>query len=419
MNLPVTVRPSGRDTLTQGDYISPNFQTIFPDKAFPNKVVGDTQGQPWPYLRREILHNWYVDQRHPYIGFLSRDEAHVLYNNALQFRGKSALEVGCWMGWSAVHLALAGVHLDIIDPILAKPEARQSVESSLEAARQEFLEFGSYVLHPGYSPQKVDELAQSGKTWSLIFIDGNHDRPAPLEDAQACVKYAAPDAMILFHDLASPEVTEGLDFLRCHGWNVMVYQTMQIMGVAWRGNVQPVRHVPDPAVTWTVPEHLRPYPICGTPEELEFRELAARVQPYTLLQDCRLYSLYRLTREICEQDRPGNIVECGSYKGGAAALMAAVVKRYSRRSRRVFACDTFTGMPEPTALDCHQGVSAVATGFGAGTLAAPITENLKQVCEVLEVTDVVTPVPGLFAETLPKFKAEMGAIALLHADGDW
>ncbi|MFQ3680392.1 MAG: CmcI family methyltransferase, partial [Pseudanabaenaceae cyanobacterium] len=114
-----------------------------------------------------------------------------------------------------------------------------------------------------------------------------------------------------------------------------------------------------------------------------------------------------------------NIVECGSYKGGAAALMAAVVKRYSRRSRRVFACDTFTGMPEPTEADRHQGIGAVATGFGAGTLAAPMTENLNKICEVLGVADVVTPVPGLFAETLPKFKSEMGAIALLHADGDW
>ncbi|MGQ9866103.1 MAG: class I SAM-dependent methyltransferase [Pseudanabaenaceae cyanobacterium] len=419
MKLPVTVRPSGRLNLPKGDYIAPGLQTVFPDAAFPNKVIGDTQGCGWPYLRREIPHNWYVDRRHPYVGFLSRDEAHILYNNALLFRGKPALEVGCWMGWSAVHLVLAGVHLDIIDPLLEKAEARQSVESSLEAARSEFPEFGSYVLHPGYSPQKVEELGQAGKTWSLIFIDGNHDRPAPLADAQACVKYAAADAMILFHDLASPEVTEGLDFLRCNGWNVMVYQTMQIMGVAWRGNVQPVRHVPDPTVNWTVPEHLRPYPICGTPEEREFRELAAQVQPYTLLQDCRLYSLYRLTREICEQDRPGNIVECGSYKGGAAALMAAVVKRYSRRSRQVFACDTFAGMPEPTDVDRHLGVPANDTGFGVGTLAAPVTENLTKICEQLGVSDLVVPVVGLFAETLPQFRSQMEDIALLHADGDW
>ncbi len=411
--------PMSISTLPQGDYISPGLHPVFPDAAFPHKIVGDTRSCAWPYLRREIPHNWYVDQRHPYIGFLSRDEAHILYNNALQFRGKPALEVGCWMGWSAVHLALAGVHLDIIDPILENSEARHSVESSLEAARQEFPEFGSYVLYPGYSPQKVEELAQTGKRWSLIFIDGNHDRPAPLQDAQTCAKYAARDAMILFHDLASPEVTEGLDFLRCTGWNVMVYQTMQVMGVAWRGNVQPVRHVPDPAVNWTVPEHLRPYPICGTPEELEFRELAALVQPYTLLQDCRLYSLYRLTREICEQDRPGNLVECGSYKGGAAALMAAVVKRYSRRSRRVFACDTFAGMPEPTEVDRHQGIPANDTGFGVGTLAAPVSENLTKVCETLGVQDLVVPVVGLFAETLPQFRSQMGAIALLHADGDW
>ena len=99
-----------------GDYVSPNFQVIMPDRCFPNMTIGDTNTQPWQYLRREIPHNWYVDGRQPYVGFLSRDEAHILYNTALQFAGQPALEIGCWLGWSACHLALAGVNLDVVDP---------------------------------------------------------------------------------------------------------------------------------------------------------------------------------------------------------------------------------------------------------------------------------------------------------------
>ncbi len=68
--------------------------------------------------------------------------------------------------------------------------------------------------------------------------------------------FAAEDAMILFHDLASPDVARGWEYLRSQGWQTMLYQTMQIMGVAWRGTVQPVEHRPDLTVPWTWPSHL-------------------------------------------------------------------------------------------------------------------------------------------------------------------
>jgi len=235
------------------DYVSPDLVRIQLDAAFPNMIKGNPEPHPWPYLRREIPHHWYVDKQLPHVGFLSRDEAHLLYNNALQFRGKAALEIGCWLGWSACHLAAAGVQLDIVDPVLAKPAFTKAVTGALKASRPPL----PATLVPGGSPAKVLELAQQGRRWSLIFIDGNHAAPAPLLDAQTCVPFAAPDAMILFHDLISPEVSQGLDYLQEQGWQTMIYQTMQIMGVAWRGNVQPVSHVPDPVVTWPVVKHLQ------------------------------------------------------------------------------------------------------------------------------------------------------------------
>jgi HEAT repeat protein len=36
------------------------------------------------------------------------------------------------------------------------------------------------------------------------------------------------------------------------------------MGVAWRGNVTPVPHQPDPRVEWSLPAHLRGHPVSGT-----------------------------------------------------------------------------------------------------------------------------------------------------------
>jgi glycosyltransferase involved in cell wall biosynthesis len=242
------------------DYISPDLEVVIPDDCFPNMVIGNPNTCQWPYLRREIPHNWYVDERHPFIGFLSRDEASILYNTALKFQGKRALEIGCWMGWSACHIAIAGVELDVVDPILEQPVAYESVSDSLRAAGV----LDSVNLIAGYSPAAVETLAlEQNRKWPLIFIDGNHQSPGPLQDAMICEGLAEEDAMILFHDLASPDVSEGLDYLRDRGWNTIIYQTMQIMGVAWRGNVEPVKHQPDPSINWEIPPHLRGYNVSG------------------------------------------------------------------------------------------------------------------------------------------------------------
>lgn len=508
-----------RALLPDGDYVSPGLAIVRPDAAFPNMTVGDAQTCPWSYLRREIPHNWYVDQRHPIVGFLSRDEAHILYHTALQFSGKRSLEIGCWMGWSACHLALAGVELDVIDPMLDRSEFYQSVSQSLATAG--VLERVNLVA--GYSPQRVEELAQQEHRWSLIFIDGNHETPRPLEDAIACEPYAEGDAAILFHDLASPDVAEGLDYLKQRGWHTLIYQTMQIMGIAWRGNVQPVVHEPDPSISWQLPDHLQGYEVSGVsqpsgdtsldellaeidrlsipkippkrgeniaslpklhqtgktayiqenweqvlttftqivevnpasaiahsylsiaywqqnnipkslqhhllanaaptwiedPQGEEFQSLVAAIRPYTLLSQERLFSLYAIAKQICIDDIPGNFVECGTYRGGTAAMLASVVRRYSLRPRQIYAFDTFAGMPEPTEFDRHQGIPANETDWGEGTLEAPIDEYLAVVCKALNVGDLVVAVPGLFADTLPENQAKIGAIALLHADGDW
>lgn len=279
-----TVEVIERGCLPDRDYVSSGFQLIRPDQAFPNMIVGDPKTSQWPYLRGDIPHNWYVDQRQPTIGFLSRDEAHILYNTALKFKGKKALEIGCWLGWSACHMALAGVKLDVIDPLLAREDVYESVSNSLNSTGI----VDSVNLVAGYSPQKVDELAQQlQRKWSLIFIDGDHEAPGPVNDAIICEQLAETDALIIFHDLNSPDVAEGLDYLKQKGWNTMIYQTMQIMGVAWRGNVEPVQHQPDPKVNWYLPEHLQNYSVSGLLNQAtNIQQVQAMLQEAITLLKC-------------------------------------------------------------------------------------------------------------------------------------
>jgi predicted O-methyltransferase YrrM len=235
------------------DYVSAGLETICLDQHFPNMIVGDMSSCGWPHLRRTSPHIWYCDRRIAGCGFLNRDEAHILYNTALRFAGADALEIGCFMGWSACHLAVAGVKLDVIDPFLADAGIRKSVSDSLTSAGA----LSQVTLHAASSPEAVHALGSQGKRWSLMFIDGDHEFPGPVRDAVACEPYATKDAAILFHDVNAPAVAEGVYFLKDRGWNTRLYHTSQIMAVCWRGDFVPVEHIPDPAAGWPVPDHLR------------------------------------------------------------------------------------------------------------------------------------------------------------------
>lgn len=405
------------------DYISPNLVRVYPDEAFPHMVIGDVNGCGWHYLRREIPHNWYIDRRTKYIGFATRDEAAILFNTALEFAGKTCLEIGCWMGWSAAHILMAGTELDIIDPVFGSPLNAESVQKSLAMVAKRSPRGAKVIAHAGYSPAKLAEIAaEHDKKWHFAFIDGDHEGDGPLRDAQECEKHLQNNAMVLFHDLASPFVAKGLDFFRDCGWRTRIYNTMQIMGVAWRGNVSPVDHQPDPRVQWDIPAHLDGYEISDCSfdaDTAEFERIYRVIKPYTMVGRPRLFALYCNALQICRENIPGDFVECGACRGGSAALLAYVAKTHSRVPRKVYACDTFEGMPEPGAADCHKGMDAAQCGFPAGSLRAPIETGLSEVARRAGVADIVTPVKGLFRDTLPGLAAKIGPLSLLHADGDW
>lgn len=150
----------------------------------------------------------------------------------------------------------------------------------------------------------------------------------------------------------------------------------------------------------------------------DFSQIYEIVRPYTMLSVERLYSLFSLARRICLENIPGNFIECGVAAGGSSALLAYVIRRYSRTPRLLWCFDSFRGMPPASEIDTHNGVPASLTGWGEGTCAAPRT-SLEEICAKLEVADIVRPVEGLFESTLPARINWVGVAALLHMDGDW
>src|SRR5260370_5655670 len=278
------------------DYISPGLSVVVPDVHFPRMRVGDRSSHPWQYLRREVPHRWYADDRFPLMGFVNRDEAAILYNIALQFAGKPSVEIGGWLGWSTCHLALAGVKLDVIDPAHAVPDLRAIVEQSIAGCGVS----GNVRRAASRSPDGVHVLAaEHGKTWSLFVIDGDHEHPAPERDVRACLPYADRDCAFVFHDLASPVVAAGFRLLQGDGFNVLVYQTAQIMGLAWRGNVTPIAHLPDPDVAWQLPHHLVGLPVSGVEFDSNYEDRA----PLSSDLGQPAQSIGEIVRERLERDK--------------------------------------------------------------------------------------------------------------------
>ena len=210
----------------------------------------------------------------------------------------------------------------------------------------------------------------------------------------------------------------GLDYLRA-----ICFIKMNRLSDAFQALLEELRHFPKNMEAKNLKAQIQTqYPtvavVDAKVDNPEFRDLFKAISPYTMLGEARLYSLFSLAKRICLENIPGNIVECGVAAGGSTALMAAVIKRYSKQPRCLYAFDSFEGMPPPTEADQAGGILADLTGWGTGTCAAP-EGSTKEICSKLGVENIVRTIKGYFEDTLPKMHNFVGMIALLHMDGDW
>ena len=210
------------------------------------------------YGVKQTPHIWRSDTRHvgAITGNASVEEAVCLYNFAKQFAGRRGLEIGTHYGWTAAHLLAAGLKLDCIDPAFSDPARGKDITDALD----QVADSNGYKLWRGVSPEVVKEVSDSAEGfWSFAFIDGDHDGDAPANDAREVLKYLVPDAMVVFHDLTSPDVEQGLAVFRAAGFSTRLINTMQVLGVAWRGDVVPPDYVADPGVPEIIEPHLQKY----------------------------------------------------------------------------------------------------------------------------------------------------------------
>ncbi|CAM5400959.1 hypothetical protein AFEL58S_02034 [Afipia felis] len=338
------------------DYIPPGMVDPNLISLFPFAEASDPSLVPWPYLRSEVPHIWRSDTRNDtgYItGNCSVEEAVCLYSLARQFRGKRGLEIGSHYGWTGAHLLAAGLNVDFIDPNFSKESRVKAVKSAFDSLPNP----STYRLWPGLSPQIVPEVRLAEpEPWSFAFIDGNHDGDAPETDARTVHQFLDDDAIVVFHDLTSPFVERGLDYFRKAGFSVRLFNTMQILGIAWRGNVEIPEHVADPNATPITQEHLLKYLSARGDVEMDgepawISEIITKVQPFTMTSAERIAALCHAAEYVSKNRIAGDFVECGVWRGGSTMAAAITLMRLNDTSRSLYLFDTFEGMTPPTEHD--------------------------------------------------------------------
>ena len=143
----------------------------------------------------------------------------------------------------------------------------------------------------------------------------------------------------------------------------------------------------------------------------EFPRHFRAVRRYTMTSNARLRALHDGAEQVMRSGIAGDIVECGSARGGSAALLALALAA-AGSDRLLWIFDTFEGMPEPSANDPDQELARKYVGTCRGTL-----EEVTALFRDLQILQKARMVKGLFQDTLSRAPVEK--ISLLHIDGDW
>ncbi len=104
-------------------------------------------------------------------------------------------------------------------------------------------------------------------------------------------------------------------------------------------------------------------------------------QAHTMVGIKRLENLQQCIEDVIANNIPGDLIETGSYRGGATIFMRAVLKAHQVVNRRVFVCDAFLPMkgdlPPWFLMPLLQGVAAVPGRTNKNRLFA-FLESLPQ-----------------------------------------
>jgi O-methyltransferase len=152
------------------------------------------------------------------------------------------------------------------------------------------------------------------------------------------------------------------------------------------------------------------------------RDVYRLVRPYTMTSPERVAALIAAVRYVVERGIPGDIVECGVWRGGSMMAAAHTLKSLGDQDRTLHLFDTFEGMPDPTDRDRRydgRPASEFLANRGRDDLywASCSVEDVQANMGLIGYQGAVRYIEGRVEETIPREAPER--IALLRLDTDW
>jgi O-methyltransferase len=142
------------------------------------------------------------------------------------------------------------------------------------------------------------------------------------------------------------------------------------------------------------------------------RTFANMPQCYTLIGRKRMDHLQLCVETVLKQGVPGDLIECGVWKGGACIFMRGILRAHGVTDRNVWLADSFQGLPTPGAPD--EGLDLSQAACPQLAISLDRVKSYFQLFDLLD--DQIRFLPGWFSETLPS--APIDRLAVLRLDGD-
>lgn len=130
----------------------------------------------------------------------------------------------------------------------------------------------------------------------------------------------------------------------------------------------------------------------------------------TKLETCLNFRKLALIAHSLLATYDGCILECGVFKGGTTVFMGMLLREWSD-SRRIYACDPFDGMPQPTDPDGD-------TVFQAGLFTETSFDGVKQYVQEHDLAPQVTVMKGLAQNVLPEVLSREQHVSFALVDTD-
>ena len=135
---------------------------------------------------------------------------------------------------------------------------------------------------------------------------------------------------------------------------------------------------------------------------------------YTMVGLKRLDNVQHAIETVLRENIPGDLCECGVWRGGVAIFMRAALEEYQDQGRVVWLADSFAGIPKGDGKKYPADDGIDMTGIDY--LAVPLTKVQANFRAFDLLDDRVRFLEGWFRDTLPN--APIKRLAILRADGD-